>query len=69
MRSLPHTALALARKLKFHQLQVFDRVLETGSLVRAANETGLTQPAVSKIVHELEATFGAPLFLRSNRGM
>jgi DNA-binding transcriptional LysR family regulator len=69
MRSLPWTALNLARKLKFHQLQVFDRVLETGSLVRAANETGLTQPAVSKIVHELEACFEGPLFVRSNRGM
>ncbi|MBN4668105.1 LysR family transcriptional regulator [Pandoraea nosoerga] len=69
MRSLPWTALHLGRKLKFHQLQVFDRVLETGSLVRAANETGLTQPAVSKIVHELEACFEGPLFVRSNRGM
>ncbi|ALS67566.1 LysR substrate-binding domain-containing protein [Pandoraea apista] len=69
MRSLPWTALNLGRKLKFHQLQVFDRVLETGSLVRAANETGLTQPAVSKIVHELEACFEGPLFVRSNRGM
>ncbi len=69
MRTLPWTALNLGRKLKFHQLQVFDRVLETGSLVRAANETGLTQPAVSKIVHELEACFEGPLFVRSNRGM
>ncbi|VVE32677.1 LysR family transcriptional regulator [Pandoraea eparura] len=69
MRSLPWTALNLGRKLKFHQLQVFDRVLETGSLVRAANETGLTQPAVSKIVHELESCFEGPLFVRSNRGM
>ncbi|MDM8356011.1 LysR family transcriptional regulator [Pandoraea communis] len=69
MRSLPWTALNLGRKLKFHQLQVFDRVLETGSLVRAANETGLTQPAVSKIVHEMEACFEGPLFVRSNRGV
>ncbi|GAB3629409.1 LysR family transcriptional regulator [Pandoraea terrae] len=69
MRTPNWTQLSLGRKLKFHQLLVFDRVLETGSLVRAANETGLTQPAVSKIIHELEACFDGPLFARSNRGV
>jgi len=60
---------ALGRKLKLHQLQIFERVLARRSLSRAASELHLTQPTVTKAVHDLEAFFGAPLFERSNRGV
>uniref|UniRef100_UPI002ABD752A LysR family transcriptional regulator n=1 Tax=Paraburkholderia sp. J63 TaxID=2805434 RepID=UPI002ABD752A len=50
-------------------LMVFERVLETRSVVRAANEMRLTQPAVTKVIHELEACFEGALFERSNRGV
>ena len=60
---------APARKLKFYQLVVFDQVLQSGSLVRAAQALNLTQPAVTKIIHELESYFEAPLPVRSNRGV
>lgn len=69
MRNSHWSQLSLGRKLKFHQLMVFDRVMETGSLQRAANEMALTQPAVTKVIHELEACFDGLLFERSNRGV
>jgi DNA-binding transcriptional LysR family regulator len=48
---------------------IFERVLETRSVVRAANEMRLTQPAVTKVIHELESCFDGALFARSNRGV
>ncbi|GLZ88316.1 pca operon transcription factor PcaQ [Metapseudomonas resinovorans] len=63
------THLSVARKLKFYQLVVFDQVLQSGSLLRAAQALNLTQPAVTKIIHELEFYFDAPLLVRSNRGV
>ncbi|POA59639.1 MULTISPECIES: LysR substrate-binding domain-containing protein [unclassified Pseudomonas] len=60
---------SIARKLKFHQLVVFEQVLQSGSLVRASQALNLTQPAVTKIIHELESYFEAPLLIRSNRGV
>ncbi|MBM7062512.1 LysR family transcriptional regulator [Pseudomonas sp. UL073] len=63
------THLSVARKLKFYQLVVFDQVLQSGSLLRAAQALGLTQPAVTKIIHELESYFDAPLLIRGNRGV
>ncbi|ROQ55809.1 LysR substrate-binding domain-containing protein [Pseudomonas putida] len=63
------THLSVARKLKFYQLMVFDQVLQSGSLLRAAQALSLTQPAVTKIIHELESYFDAPLLVRGNRGV
>ncbi|WP_278484642.1 LysR substrate-binding domain-containing protein [Achromobacter insolitus] len=63
------TPNALSRKLKLHQLQIFERVLACRSLSRAASELHLTQPTVTKAIHEMEAFFGATLFDRSNRGV
>lgn len=63
------TTLSVARRLKFYQLVVFDQVLQSGSLVRAAQALNLTQPAVTKIIHELESYFDAPLLVRGNRGV
>lgn len=63
------STISVARKLKFYQLVVFDQVLQSGSLVRAAQALNLTQPAVTKIIHELESYFDAPLLIRGNRGV
>lgn len=59
----------LGRKLKFNQLMIFELVLKSGSFVRAANAIGLSQPAVTKAIYDLETFFGAALFERSNRGV
>ena len=55
--------------LKTRHLQVFLAVAKAGSMQRAAREVNLTQPAISKMIVELEKTFGAPLFERSKRGV
>jgi DNA-binding transcriptional LysR family regulator len=61
--------IGLSRSLKLSQLLIFDRVMETGSILHAANEMRLTQPAVTKVIQELEASFQGALFARSNRGV
>ncbi len=69
MQHNPLSEISLIRKLKLNQLMIFERVLETRSVVRAANEMRLTQPAVTKVIHELESCFDGALFARSNRGV
>lgn len=65
----PLSEISLGRRLKLNQLMIFERVLETRSVVRAANDMRLSQPAVTKVIHELESCFDGALFLRSNRGV
>jgi DNA-binding transcriptional LysR family regulator len=50
-------------------LQMFARIVETGSLTAVARETGLTQPAVSKRLQQLERSFGTKLLLRNTQGV
>lgn len=59
----------LSRRLKVSQLLIFNQVIETGSILRAANDLQLTQPAVTKVVQELEYCFEGELFSRTNRGV
>jgi DNA-binding transcriptional LysR family regulator len=59
----------MALALKTRHLQVFLAVARAGSMQRAAREVHLTQPAISKLIGELEDTLGAPLFERSKRGV
>ena len=49
-------------------LQLFVRVVETGSFSRAANDLGLTQPTVTKHVSDLERRLGVRLLNRNSRG-
>ncbi|MCG7508620.1 LysR family transcriptional regulator [Mesorhizobium retamae] len=51
--------------LKLRQLQVFREVLRAGSTRRAAAVLGISQPAVSQHVKQLETTLGFALFKRS----
>jgi DNA-binding transcriptional LysR family regulator len=55
--------------LRIRHLQVFLAVAQTGSMQRAARSVHLTQPAISKMIGELESIFGAELFERSKRGV
>jgi DNA-binding transcriptional LysR family regulator len=50
---------------RLQAMQVFVRVLETGSFSAAARDLKLGQPAVSKIVAALEARLGVRLLVRS----
>ncbi len=48
-------------------LEVFVAVVDSGSITRAAQQLGVTQPAVSISIQELESTLGTELIDRSAR--
>lgn len=55
--------------LRARHFDVLLAVAAEGSMQRAAQRIHLTQPAISKLVREMEAMFGAALFERSRRGV
>lgn len=55
--------------MKPNQLQAFVMVAEQSSIRAAARELGISQPAVTKIIRELERAVGAPLVERSVKGI
>jgi DNA-binding transcriptional LysR family regulator len=59
----------ISRRLRFRDLQVFFAVVRCGSMAKAANELGVTQPAVSEVIAGLEHAFGVRLFDRSPQGV
>ncbi|MBS0446706.1 MAG: LysR family transcriptional regulator [Proteobacteria bacterium] len=50
-------------------VQLFIRILETGSFSKASADLGLTQPTATKHVAALEAKLGARLLNRNTRGV
>ncbi|NMK49107.1 LysR substrate-binding domain-containing protein [Achromobacter sp. Bel] len=62
-------AARLANRLKHRHLALLTNIAKHGSLTRVAAATGISQPAVTKALAELEDIFGAPLFVRSGRGL
>src|SRR4051812_49068508 len=50
-------------------LEYFLRVVEHGSINRAADELGLSQPSLSRWLALLEHDVGTPLMIRSRRGI
>ena len=51
------------------QLEYFLRVAELGSINRAAKELGLSQPALSRSLSQLEHDLGQQLVLRCRTGI
>lgn len=60
---------SLSARLKFRHLRLLDELERCGSLGRAAVQLHLTQPALSKMLKEVEDAFGLPLFERTPRGL
>ncbi len=56
-------------RIKLRHLVCFLEVARLKSVVRAASVLGLSQPAASKTIQELEAILGAELFDRSRRNL
>ncbi len=60
----------LVRKgLKFSQLRLLAVLRETGQIGAAAQQVGMTQPAASRLLAQLEEMIGAPIFRRHARGV
>ncbi|WP_157264040.1 LysR family transcriptional regulator [Azohydromonas aeria] len=55
--------------MKLQSLRALLAAVETGSLRNAARRLGVSQPALTKAIRELEIELGAPLLLRSNTGV
>ncbi|MCZ4061595.1 LysR substrate-binding domain-containing protein [Pantoea sp. LMR881] len=54
---------------RFHSMATFIRVVETGSFSAAARQLNVGQPAVSKIVAQLESRLQTRLLTRSTHGL
>lgn len=52
-------------KVQLQQLRYFLAVVETRHFTHAADSVGVSQPTLSKQIHTLEETLGAPLFERA----
>lgn len=56
-------------RLKFRHLQLFVALDECRNLHRAAERLGMSQPAASKLLGDLETLLGVSLFERHSRGV
>ena len=63
------SSVTLRNRLKLRQLTLLSALGEVGSLHQAAERVGMTQPAATRLLQELEAVLDAPLFERSSRGV
>lgn len=58
----------LQQRLKFRHLRVIDAIVTHESILQAAKALGLSQPALTKSLQEIEEIVGARLFDRHARG-
>jgi DNA-binding transcriptional LysR family regulator len=59
----------IGRRLRLRDLHVFAAVARLGSMGKAAQELGVSQPAVSEVIADLEHAVGARLLDRTSRGV
>jgi DNA-binding transcriptional LysR family regulator len=55
--------------MTFHQLEIFDAVVEKLSITEAARKIRISQPSVSKQLRFLERECGLKLYVKSGRGI
>ena len=56
-------------RLKLRQLRLLVAVAHRGSILHAARDLNLSQPAATKMIKDLETDFQVQLFTRNNRGV
>ena len=59
----------IGRRLRLKDLHTLQTVAEIGSMAKASQQLGLSQPAISKAISDMEHTLRAPLLDRSARGV
>ena len=62
-------SIAGLERISVRHLRLVTTIAEVGSMVRAGEAIGMTQPAVSKTIRDLERDLGVALFERGNRGV
>ncbi len=51
--------------MNLKQLEAFKLVMQLGSTTAAAEQLGLSQSAISRLLMQLESSLGLPLFVRT----
>ena len=59
----------ISTRLKFRQLRLLVAIAKNSSILHAAEEIRISQPAATKLLKELESDFNVRLFDRTNRGV
>jgi len=59
----------IGRRLRLRDLHVFSIVVQRGSMAKAAQQLGVSQPSVSEVIAELEHALGVRLLDRSANGV
>ncbi|MBP0625200.1 LysR family transcriptional regulator [Cupriavidus consociatus] len=70
-RRVPQSELhhALLTRLKLRQLSLLDALARHSTIARVATQMGLSQPAITMALREIEELFGSPLFERTAHGL
>lgn len=55
--------------MRLYQLEYFIKIVECGSITRAAQELYLSQPSLTKAIASLESEYDLKLFVRSAKGL
>lgn len=66
---MPTGSARLTSRLKLRHLALLTNISREESLTRVAESMGISQPAATKALAEMEDVFGAPLFVRTPRGL
>ena len=61
---MPKFELLNGRTMEMHQVRYFLALCEERNFTRAAKRCGVAQPSLTRAIHQLEAEFGALLFVR-----
>jgi DNA-binding transcriptional LysR family regulator len=69
MSKRPGWEVQIGRRLRLRDLHAFFTVTQCGSMAKAAKQLGVSQPAISKVIADLEYVFGVRLLDRSRRGV
>ncbi len=64
-----HSTHYLVRRLRLRHLELLVALVDAGTMRAAAGRLHLSQPALSKMLAEIEVGFGARLFERSPQGL
>ncbi len=60
---------SLSKRIRLFHLQILSEVYKQGSILAASRSLHISQPAISKVIHDLEEYFEQPLFIRTSQGM